>query len=733
MASSPVAELEAGLQALLSLKAPGVSGSRISNLTALCVNNPQSESVIVQKFYTHLKKTPGTHKLGVLYVVDQVAREWLKKAKALGQFPINSSAQDGTYAAGVHRLTELMPTLMNDSISAAPEDQKDKIKKLLDIWEKGETFPAAMVSSWREKLNAPQPTLQSTTPPGSPPPNLMASLGIGSKPPAPPATQSNPLNILETLANLARQNAPSTQSNHSAGPVPAPAPPAAPVQAPVQAPAPTAAPAPAPLPAASYGILGSQPGNNAMQPAAPPVNMSTLPHAFPPPMAAPQPAHFPPPAASPVLNGAANPAANPAAVQLLSALLAQGVPVEQIASVMQLMTQNTAATGSPAVPQTGFPQPPQAAYPGYPAPPVSAGPGPAPWEAPRHGADSRDRNGYHSPGRVPRGRSRSRSPGRWDARDSPRSRRNDRGGFDYNRPASPNRGYNDDRGYRQRSPQGRRGSPSDNFSRQQQQQQQGPPQPNGEKWVDHDPTVPPGHFKVLSRTLFVGGVMVSEPELREIFSRFGEVQSAIVHKEKRHAFVKMYYRKDAEKAKAAMSEGGARGNELRTKWGVGFGPRDCSDYGTGISVIPIQKLTEADRKWVLTAPYGGSGGRPIVTGMVVEEPDIEIGAGVSSKAISRRMQTDKGGSHGPKSSRREEDHHHDGGYQGGGGGGGGRGGWGGGKKDRGGRGGGFDGKRGSHGGNGNQQNGDDPIVMELPPGIQMSRNGPVFQGFSGGY
>lgn len=59
---------------------------------------------------------------------------------------------------------------------------------------------------------------------------------------------------------------------------------------------------------------------------------------------------------------------------------------------------------------------------------------------------------------------------------------------------------------------------------------------------------------------------------------------------------------------------------------------------------------------MLTAPYGGSGGRPIETGMVVEEPDIEIGAGVSSKAISRRMQTDKGGSNGPKSTRnRDED------------------------------------------------------------------------------
>lgn len=94
---------------------------------------------------------------------------------------------------------------------------------------------------------------------------------------------------------------------------------------------------------------------------------------------------------------------------------------------------------------------------------------------------------------------------------------------------------------------------------------------------------------------------------------------------------------------------------IQTRWGVGFGPRDCSDYSTGISVIPIHKLTDADRKWMLTAPYGGSGGRPIETGMCVEEPDIEIGAGVSSKAISRRMQTDKGGSNGPKSTRHRED------------------------------------------------------------------------------
>ena len=39
--SSVVAELEAALQAMLTLKPPGVSGSKISSITALCTSNVQ--------------------------------------------------------------------------------------------------------------------------------------------------------------------------------------------------------------------------------------------------------------------------------------------------------------------------------------------------------------------------------------------------------------------------------------------------------------------------------------------------------------------------------------------------------------------------------------------------------------------------------------------------------------------------------------------------------------------
>ncbi|KAA8573676.1 hypothetical protein EYC84_005253 [Monilinia fructicola] len=127
--SSAVAELEAGLQAMVQLRPPGVSGSRIQGLTNLCTQNIQQESALVQKLFIHFKKTPGTHKLGTLYVVDSVTRKWTEQAKIAGQ-TINSSAPDGTYAAGVHKVKELLPALMNDIIHTAPDDQKEKIRKI---------------------------------------------------------------------------------------------------------------------------------------------------------------------------------------------------------------------------------------------------------------------------------------------------------------------------------------------------------------------------------------------------------------------------------------------------------------------------------------------------------------------------------------------------------------------------------------------------------------------------
>lgn len=629
-----VTDLETGLHAMLNLKPPGVSGSRITSLTSLCVSNIQSESVLIQKIYTHFKKAPGTHKLGVLYVVDSVTRKWLEQAKAQGQ-TVNSSAPDGTYAAGVHRLTELMPVLMNDILQTAPEEHKEKIKKLLDIWEKGQTFPTQMIEQFKEKLAAPSSKI-STTPPGSPPASALAALQHQAGA-APANGSANGSSILEALANIARQNT-SAPGSFNTGK------------------------ASLPVPAASYNMLSSglpqpvssstipqaqQPAHPSYPPTSQAVNMPSLPFSIPQ-----MPAHG---AHSSMLHSTsnaynmANPAAPPAGgsaldsgvqqqILLIKALADQGVPFDKIPALIQSMTASSNPASSTAPPSTF--QPPVPAAQG-----TFSTSAQQPWGPPAPvPGDGRD-GGYQDGMRSPRyhGRSRSRSPDRgWGSHDSPRGGRN-RGG--HGRSSPPNgRGGND---YRQRSPAGRRGrspTPDDGL-------------PHVDRWVEYDSSVPSGSIKVFSRTLFVGGVTCSEAELRRIFNRYGTVQTCIVNKDKRHAFVKMLTRKDALKAKENMEDNRTIDLPLRTRWGVGFGPRDCSDYATGVSIIPIHKLTEADRKWILTAPYGGSGGRPIESGLSVEEPDIEIGAGVSSKAISRRMQTDKGGSNGPKSTRNREDEH----------------------------------------------------------------------------
>jgi hypothetical protein len=71
--------------------------------------------------------------LGVLYVVDSVTRQWVDQARKAGQTP-GSGAPDGTFAAGVNRVTELLPVLLTDIINTAPEDQKVRYRN-------GERFP----------------------------------------------------------------------------------------------------------------------------------------------------------------------------------------------------------------------------------------------------------------------------------------------------------------------------------------------------------------------------------------------------------------------------------------------------------------------------------------------------------------------------------------------------------------------------------------------------------------
>jgi protein NRD1 len=78
----------------------------------------------VQKLATHLQRSQPQQKLGVLYAVDTVVRQWIEKAAASGQNTAALDVPEGTFASGVRRMRAALPVMMNDIVLSAPEDQK---------------------------------------------------------------------------------------------------------------------------------------------------------------------------------------------------------------------------------------------------------------------------------------------------------------------------------------------------------------------------------------------------------------------------------------------------------------------------------------------------------------------------------------------------------------------------------------------------------------------------------
>ncbi|KAL4938681.1 hypothetical protein BDV06DRAFT_49279 [Aspergillus oleicola] len=513
-----------------------------------------------------------------------------------------------------------------------------------------------MLASFKQKLNAPASNVDSTTPEGSPAPNnalfggaqqqSLAANGAASAAQPAPDTSS----ILKALADMAKQNTGAPAAQAAPAPVnplsalgqqsAVPQPTSSSVDQALQSQAGQAGVNPYGAVANPFAALGNLVQNPAL---VPPQSQSHTPTPL---TAAQNPlaALLPPATAAPPQPPSMTPDGLQQQLQLLQMMAAQGIPQDQWATALQILTlSNPSGVANPnagQMPGFNFPGQNANAWGGHPDP-----------QSRDYGDRERDRDYMRSPqGGY---RRRSRSPG-WDRRrDVSPPRRRDSPVYGEYHGDSPGRRGADPRGrrgndYRQRSPPGRRRrSPSP--------RKDPALPPPGPKFIEWDYSIGQGNIKVLSRTLFVGGVTSSEAHLRSLFSKFGIVQTCIVNIDKRHAFIKMISRQDAISAREGMESYKTGDMQLRTRWGVGFGPRDCSDYQTGISVIPIERLTEADRKWMLTAEYGGTGGRQIEPGMIVEEPDIEIGAGVSSKAISRRIATDTGGKRGPVSTRVSHD------------------------------------------------------------------------------
>jgi protein NRD1 len=498
-----IEEYEKTLNDLSTIKAPGVSGSRIKNLKEFFMANVDEEDKLVSLLINSCKNIPVSNKLGVLYVIDAIVRALIEEIGSTSDVEISSQSPNGTAPAAVYKIQNSIEDLLNGAIPGSNDDVKEKIGKLIDIWISCSTFDRKLMDTIKEKH------YKTFTPPGTPP--RKAATAATSKLPTAPAAASaiatkpkDATSVLQALANLAK-NTPSPNSNANNTKL----------------------------------VTPSVQNNNS----------------------------FSPPSSSSANNTDAANSSNPNAIF-------------QLLQNMNKMTNNN--TGGAASVQ-------------------------APGGASTND-DFRDRNDR---GRMNNGFSdsrRDRSPGRPMANDS--------------RPTPA---------------EGERNDPSNPHYRM--------------KKASLDPTIPQGCINVYSRTIFIGGVPSSmdQHQLVETFKPYAVVQSAIINSARRHAFVKVYSRAEAEQVLQAFSVSHPSG--LRARWGVGFGPRDCCNYQTGISTIPLQRLTDADRKWIVNAEWGGTIPEiPLQSGLLIEEPDIEVGHGVSSKSISRKMPTNSS-QNGPRSDR----------------------------------------------------------------------------------
>lgn len=407
-------------------------------------------------------------------------------------------------------MTDVLPAVMNDLVQHAPDAQKEKISKLLDIWQRGQTFPLDMLATFKQQVNGNQPRM--CTAPSTTAVLTADCIDTQTAPRSPPKGNSS-------------APAPHAQTNtqHTAAPVP---PPSFPQNQ-----------DPGALFAALSGLVQPNGQTNAATPA-PPFLQNMVPPPPPPgfmppppPAASVQPAMGPPPPAG--MNDLAN--------QILQAMSAGSIAPDQAIQVLNALA--VAQNGGVSLPPSQPAVAPQSQSPAQ----VASQNGSLQPRFEQNDTKMRDRSrspDYQrrvSPSRrSPPNRRESPVYGAYDpntAVDGIAGNRSDRG-----RGRGKARGGRNDRNeYRQRTPPAQRRQPS-------------PPKNvyGQSRYIEWDQSLPRENIRVLSRTLFVGGAGGTEGEIRAIFSRFGRVQTCIVNQDKRHAFVKMLTRPDAVAAKEGM-------------------------------------------------------------------------------------------------------------------------------------------------------------------------------------
>ncbi|SDA02760.1 BZ3500_MvSof-1268-A1-R1_Chr11-1g03142 [Microbotryum saponariae] len=187
MATSTIEEFDRSVRQALT---KSLSHSRVEAVVESAMLNVHPDTPLVASILRHHRKATAPQKLPSLYLVDAIAREARKRVKralqeqSVASFePSTSTTSSATpdYAAFMTELEAMLAKIVLDSWENGEHQHREKVRKILEIWQKGGVFSSSSLSRINAKMaafdqqgasgaNGSAPLSTSTTPPQSPPP-----------------------------------------------------------------------------------------------------------------------------------------------------------------------------------------------------------------------------------------------------------------------------------------------------------------------------------------------------------------------------------------------------------------------------------------------------------------------------------------------------------------------------------------------------------------------------------
>ncbi|KAF8892238.1 hypothetical protein BD779DRAFT_1468537 [Infundibulicybe gibba] len=134
----------------------------MGKLTEIALKSMEDDTQLVSILYRTHKTLPSASKVSSLYVFDalsRAARHQVNKQGITGD--INS--ERGNCATFLLKVEGILEGLFQDMVTVGSSESKEKTKKILDIWVKGNTFPAPVLSQLTVVVS--EPEVKPVTPP----------------------------------------------------------------------------------------------------------------------------------------------------------------------------------------------------------------------------------------------------------------------------------------------------------------------------------------------------------------------------------------------------------------------------------------------------------------------------------------------------------------------------------------------------------------------------------------